>query len=190
MNSEMYLRWVKNRLLPTFKKIYGDKQMILIQDNVSQNERSAAQQCSTARTNKWSIQSHTPLPCSQAPYHHKREVGGLGAYTTKKSLYEHLRKVASEVTKIKLPKNETRGRDQEIEVDVSPEFFEKSASKMIPDADEIRSGFVRALREANSDKVNCQVEGLLKAHGHSWIWTPPYCPWLQPVRAQRKPARP
>ena len=92
--------------------------------------------------------------------------------------------------KIKLPKHESRKRDEELEVDVSPDFWQKSASKMIPDADEIRSGYVRALKDMGSDKVNCQVEGLLKAHGHSWIWTPPYCPWLQPVRAQRKPARP
>jgi len=35
MNSDMYLRWVKNRLLPTFEKLYPGKQMILIQDNVS-----------------------------------------------------------------------------------------------------------------------------------------------------------
>jgi hypothetical protein len=62
--------------------------------------------------------------------------------------------------------------------------------KMIPDADEIRSGYVRAVKDMGSDKVNCQVEGLLKAKGHSWIWTPAYCPWLQPVRAQRQPAEP
>ena len=33
-----------------------------------------------------------------------------------------------------------------------------------------------------TDKIQCQVEGMLKEKGHRWIWTPPYCPWLQPVR--------
>ena len=41
---------------------------------------------------------------------------------------------------------------------------------------------LRALREANSPKLECKVENLLREHGHRWIWTPPYCPWLQPVR--------
>ena len=68
------------------------------------------------------------------------------------------------MTKIKLPINATRKRDEELEVEVSPDFL-KPATKMIPDADEIRSGYVQALREMGSAKVNCQVEGLLKAHG-------------------------
>ena len=51
MNSDMYLRWVKNRLLPTFQELYPGKQMILIQDNVSKesSQRSAAAQHSTAQ---------------------------------------------------------------------------------------------------------------------------------------------
>jgi hypothetical protein len=45
--------------------------------------------------------------------------------------------------------------------------------------------FGRALRlerDMDSPKIQCQVEGMLKEKGHRWIWTPPYCPWLQPVR--------
>ena len=41
MNSDMYMKWVKNRLLPTFRKKYGEKMMILIQDNVRFFLRSA-----------------------------------------------------------------------------------------------------------------------------------------------------
>ena len=32
MNSEMFMQWVKNKLIPTFDKLYSDK-MILVADN-------------------------------------------------------------------------------------------------------------------------------------------------------------
>ena len=52
----------------------------------------------------------------------------------------------------------------------------------IPTTDEMRAGLLQALRDMDSPKIQCQVEGMLKEKGHRWIWTPPYCPWLQPVR--------
>ena len=113
------------------------------------------------------------IRCTQAPYHHKREIGSLREFTTKKKLYEHLVVAAPEVKEITLPINEKRKRGvHEITVPVTPDF------------DEMRDGFLRVLREKKSPKVQCKVENMLRAAGHRWLWTPPYCPWLQPVRAR------
>ena len=35
MNGEIYLKWLKNRLIPTFKHLYPNKKMILVLDNAS-----------------------------------------------------------------------------------------------------------------------------------------------------------
>ena len=88
------------------------------------------------------------IRCTQAPYHHKREIGSLREFTTKKKLYEHLVVAAPEVKEITLPINEKRKRGvHEITVPVTPDFHLKSASTKIPDIDEMRDGFLRVLRE-------------------------------------------
>ena len=35
MNGTMFMLWLENRLIPTFKSMYGDKKMILVLDNAS-----------------------------------------------------------------------------------------------------------------------------------------------------------
>ena len=178
MNSDMYMKWVENRLLPTFRKKYGEKMMILIQDNVRIS-------LYTLCAHSLMLETHACTFGVQAPYHHKREIGSLREFTTKKALYDHLVKVASEVKEITLPINEKRKRAAcELKVKVTPDFHLKSASTQIPDIDEMRDGFLRVLREKKSPKVQCKVENMLRAAGHRWLWTPPYCPWLQPVRAR------
>ena len=54
MNSDMFMQWVRNKLVPTFERVYPGQKMILGADN--------------------------------APYHHKREIGVLGALKKKKLL--------------------------------------------------------------------------------------------------------
>jgi len=131
------------------------------------------------------LETHACTFGVQAPYHHKREIGSLREFTTKKALYEHLREVAPEVDEITLPINEKRKRATcEAKVKVTDDFHLKSASTQIPDIDEMRDGFLRVLREKKSPKVQCKVENMLREKGHRWLWTPPYCPWLQPVRAR------
>ena len=155
MNSDMYMRWVKNRLLPTFKKKYGDKQMILIQDN--------------------------------APYHHKREIGSL-ASLGKAKLWAHVQQYCPEVTEITLPVGDRRAAEKTVTLTDELIKAKAIASKPdVPNADELRDGILRALREAKSPKLECKVEQMLREHGHRWIWTPPYCPWLQPVRTHLLP---
>jgi hypothetical protein len=41
--------------------------------------------------------------------------------------------------------------------------------------------FVPKLKENKPELLECQVEKELKDHGHRVLWTPPYCPELQPI---------
>ena len=102
MNSDMYMKWVKNRLLPTFRKKYGEKMMILIQDNVRIS-------LYTLCAHSLMLETHACTFGVQAPYHHKREIGSLREHTTKEKLYRHLSKIAvPDVREITLPKHDTR----------------------------------------------------------------------------------
>lgn len=150
MTSENYLRWVSNRLLPTFKQLYGENmQMILVQDN--------------------------------APYHHKRGIGTLPS--GKGKLWAHFKQVCPEVKTITLPISSRR--TEELTVTLTDELVAMKASKSrpnVPDEEELREGVLAELRKSNSPLLQCKVENMLREAGHRWIWTPPYCPWLQPVR--------
>ena len=33
MNGTMFLKWLKNRLFPTFKALYGNRKLVLVLDN-------------------------------------------------------------------------------------------------------------------------------------------------------------
>ena len=45
----------------------------------------------------------------------------------------------------------------------------------------VGNGCIARRNENHSDKLQCDVQKLLKANSHTWLWTPPYCPWLQPI---------
>ena len=40
---------------------------------------------------------------------------------------------------------------------------------------------VKEMNENHSHLLQCDVQKILKEAGHTWLWTPPYCPWLQPI---------
>ena len=44
---------------------------------------------------------------------------------------------------------------------------------MIPTTEELKGVCVKEMNENHSDKLQCDVQKLLKANGHTWLWTPP-----------------
>ncbi len=156
MNSEMYMKWIKEKLVPTFEKLHPGKTMLLIQDN--------------------------------APYHHKRGIPSL-ASMTKKQLLE----LAEEhgVEYIDLPMYLER-RECEVGTDVGEYLrVEMDLDTMagiagknrphVPNVSELRLGIVKYFQENKPELLECQVEKYLKDRGHQVLWTPPYCPDLQPI---------
>jgi transposase len=141
------------------------------------------------------------LICDNAPYHHKREIGSLCS-RNKQQLVELM--LQYDIPYIDLPITAKREaaypdsyEDEVIEVldedgalfmyrvFFDEESFKKAAtSAWIPNVDELKMGIMDYIsRPANGlvHLVDCKVEGFLKERGHRIIWTPPYCPDLQPI---------
>ena len=167
MDSDKFMLWLEERLLPTFDKVYGVRgyKMCLVLDN--------------------------------APYHHKREVGSL-QNLSKKKLLEMME--ADQVDRIELPMTEARlnlieeAGDEEktdlhdcgeyLELNFSVEEQAVTASKKKPrvgKGDELKRAYVKWLKANKPEKLACKVERLLEQRGHKILWTPPYCPKLQPI---------
>jgi hypothetical protein len=51
----------------------------------------------------------------------------------------------------------------------------------IPTVDELKVAVVLYLNETQPELLACKVETMLKEEGHVVLWTPPYCPELQPI---------
>jgi hypothetical protein len=51
----------------------------------------------------------------------------------------------------------------------------------VPTIEELKGVCVKELNENHKEKLQCDVQKKLQFMGHSWIWTPAYCPWLQPI---------
>ena len=47
--------------------------------------------------------------------------------------------------------------------------------------EELKIAFVLYLKAQKCQLLEFQVEKYLKSRGHQVIWTPPYCPELQPI---------
>jgi len=71
-----------------------------------------------------------------------------------------------------------------IRIDFGPEEQQQTASKSKPlvgNTHELKVSFVTYLKEHRPDLLECKVEKTLNEHGHKVLWTPPYCPELQPI---------
>jgi transposase len=160
MNSEMFMQWVQDKLVPTFEREYPGKKMILVADN--------------------------------AAYHHKRVIGSL-ASLSKKKLIEMM---VNDVDYIDLPLTESRldyatddnddieDRGDCIRIPFDPEEQKQTASQskpLVANATELKVAFITYLQDNKPDLLECQVEKRLKQGGHKVLWTPPYCPELQPI---------
>lgn len=47
--------------------------------------------------------------------------------------------------------------------------------------DELKRAYIWWLKENTPQKLECQVKHLLEERGHMVLWTPPYCPKVQPI---------
>jgi hypothetical protein len=133
------------------------------------------------------------LVADNAAYHHKRVIGSL-ASLSKKKLIEMM--VKYNVEYIDLPLTDSRldfanDDDETIEdrgdclrIPFNPEEQKQTASQskpLVANATELKVAFVSYLQDNRPDLLECQVEKRLKQGGHKVLWTPPYCPELQPI---------
>ena len=162
MCSDMFLQWVERKLIPTFERKYPNKTMVLVSDN--------------------------------APYHHKRVIGSLGSLS-KTQLVSLC--VEHGIEYIDLPLTDRRYQwfeEDDVEgvvdvgvayrVDFDKESFLKSAraaNPFIPNKRELQVGMVEYIKENLPHLLECKVERIMADKGYHILWTPPYCPQLQPI---------
>ena len=164
MNSAFFFKWLQEKLLPCFEKTHPSSKMVMIADN--------------------------------APYHHSREVGSLASLKNKKELVTLMEKW--ECNGIEIPLTSERVdalEDDDVEgvtdmgscafVEFDAEEFQKRASKkkglFVPTVKELQIGFAKWLYQNKPEALKCKVETLFKEKGFEILWTPPYCPDLQPI---------
>ena len=169
MDSENFHRWVEGKLVRAFQAKYPGKRMCLVMDN--------------------------------APYHHARGIPSLGTIVSKADCLKHLR---GEVTPgagvgaIPLPMTDRRwkvlSKDDEFvgrpkpaffSVDVSDDFLQRASAKhpRVPSLDEMKLGYAEALAAdpLKRELLRCKIEATMERLGYCILWTPAYCPDLQPI---------
>jgi transposase len=178
MNSDMFMQWCNERLLPTFHRLYPNKKMVLV--------------------------------CDNAPYHHKREVGSMNN-KSKKELLELMTNDKVDWIELPLnterceymdengaedvpegthfditdPKDVVRNFGETMGIHFDPEEQKQTANTelrpRVATVDELRTSYMLWLKQNKPEKLECKVERLLRDSGHEILWTPPYCPDLQPI---------
>jgi len=167
MNSGMFMKWVQDRLVPTFKAVYGtEKKMVLV--------------------------------CDNAPYHHSREIGSL-ASKSKGTILDMM--VNDGVDYVSLPIEYNNRADLvEAEGDDVNESFDHDGETLrvvfdrdeqaqrsgmsrpkVASVDELKISYVQWLQEHKPERLECKVEAYLQSHRYRILWTPPYCPEIQPI---------
>ena len=143
-----------------------------------------------------------------APYHHKRQFLSFSAMKTKKDLIEEMVEKVG-VTKIELPAKEGL-RDAPLEIDLSEKYTDSlenapadvaghtsaAASRetwkwkyadrstrdgTVPTMKELKETCIAHLRQNKPEALECELQKWMKGKSYEWLWTPAYCPWLQPM---------
>jgi hypothetical protein len=83
------------------------------------------------------------------------------------------------------PKDIVRNCGETMCIRFDPDEQQKPANSenrpRVATVDELRASYMLWLKWNKPEKLECKVERLLKDCGHEVLWTPPYCPDLQPI---------
>jgi transposase len=57
----------------------------------------------------------------------------------------------------------------------------RSTHPRVATVDELKQSYIVWLKRHKPERLECKFEALLKEHEFEVLWTPPYCPDLQPI---------
>ena len=140
INGAKFTAWIRNRLLPTFNKMYPGKKMFLVLDNASYHK---------PRDDSW-------ISASKAMNKHEL-------------VHQLLDMGVSELT--------TVGKSPHI---VPSHRFEAELGAGGPSKDDLLAAVQKWLDE-HPDYNRTVIEQLFDDAGHALIYTPPFCPEVQPI---------
>ena len=164
MNSDMFIKWTKEKLLPTFETLHPGKKMVLVMDNAPYHHKREIG--SLAKKNKKEIIEickQYKFDYLDLPYTNERylAINNINRDNSDLEVHEEFVRVAFNETKMAGKKN--------IE------------NPFIPTVAELKIAVVEYLHDNQPHLLDCKVEQLLRDRGHKIIWTPPYTPDLQPI---------
>jgi transposase len=140
MTGAKFIAWLRNRLLPTFAKLFPGKKMYLVLDNAS--------------------------------YHKPRDESWISA---SKAMNKH--ELAHQLLDLGVEELTTIGKSPRV---VPAHRFEASIGEGGPSKEDLLAAVKKWLDE-HPDHNETVVEQLMKDAGHSLIYTPPFCPEVQPI---------
>jgi transposase len=164
LNSDIFMTWVNNKLLPCFNRLYEGKQMVLICDNAPyHHKREIGSLASRTKKELVELMKTHEINYIHVPWNNNRREAH------NKNTYDH-DIILPETDMVKL-------KFEEIIFLSRPSVNNPFA----PNIEELKLGIVMYLKDNNPHLLECKVERALKEHGHTILWTPPYAPELQPI---------
>ena len=194
MDAPNFMRWVEHRLLPTFASLYGPGtelggatglKMILIMDNAPYHHKRAFKSFSALKTKKELIEEMIKMADNSGKPVTKVNLPAKAGVAGRESAKEIDLRDTYESSLPNAPDDKDGHTATEAERKTTKFVYADSAAGKphIPTMEELKVACIEVLNKPNNEELlRCEVQKLLAAHGHSWLWTPPYCPWLQPVR--------
>lgn len=161
MNSEMYMKWVKEKLIPTFERRYPGKKMILVADNAPyHHSREIGSLASLSKKKILEMMEQDNVEWIELPLTDSR--------------VEHLEDAPDDV--------DDRGDCIQVPFDKDEQAQTAGSNRpRVASVQELKVAHVSYLKKVKPERLECKVEKALTERGHKILWTPPHCPDLQPI---------
>lgn len=169
MNSEMFMLWVRTKLVPTFERLHPAKTMVLVCDNAAyHHSRELGSLGSKTKSKLVDICEKYNIYFLDLPFNESRYAA------LEEGMDDDDDDLIDSITDI----------GAYCRVAFQKKMFKEKASSnnpFIPTTDELKEAMVRYMAEYIPALLECKVERYLSDRGHSIMWTPPYTPDLQPI---------
>ena len=167
MNSEMFMLWVQERLVPSFEKQNPGRKMCLIADNAPYHHKRVV----------GSLNSLSKKKLIDLAEEH-------GCWYIEMPATPERLKAFEEDDEDEYDCVEENGDFFVVDISEQWDMIAKPKSKsrpFCPSKQEMQIGLVNWMKEQKPELLECKVEAYLKSRGHEVLWTPPYCAKLQPI---------
>jgi len=152
MNGDNFMKWVKHRLLPAFKAMYGE----------NENPRGVAKKLA--------------LVLDNAPYHHVHDDDFTDVSAMNRQEVLSFLIVTAKMSEITIVRN---GVEVKANVFVAA-GQERASGKNSPKVDELKAA-AKSFLITRPDLTRTKLKKLFSELGYELIFTPPYTPSLQPI---------
>mmetsp|Transcript_22636 Transcript_22636/g.66987 ORF Transcript_22636/g.66987 Transcript_22636/m.66987 type:complete len:176 (-) Transcript_22636:527-1054(-) len=161
MDSKNFMKWVDEKLVPTFEIIFPRKKLVMFLDNAEyHHKRGIPSLASMSKVKVCELMIKHGVTHLDLPLTEKRQVSLT-------------------------PANNDLIFGGKLRFPFNPKVFVSRLSKSnllcFLSSDEFNLAFVEWLQENKPSFLECAVEKLLNSKGHRVLWTPTYAPDLQPI---------